>query len=213
MVRFAALPVPKHNPQVVKSDTGLVEQSIKPANTQNKPAIEKPENPIVSENAVVKAKSDTSTLPNNQHKPTSSAVASHVNNETANNNSVISWQIHNVDVTQQNIAQHSVSNKADDSVKRADKHIIKNSKATKMQKDAKTSKLNSNKVNAKTNRLVQPKLEQVQESINRANRNELKYDVLPQTGEKHNNLMAMLGLVISGLGLIGAMKLKKQKDN
>ena len=68
-VSFMALPTPKHNPQVVKSDIGLVEQSVKPANTQNKPAIEKPKNPIISENTVVEAKPDTSTLPNNQHTP------------------------------------------------------------------------------------------------------------------------------------------------
>lgn len=212
-VSFMALPVPKHNPQVVKSDTGLVEQSVKPANTQNKPAIEKPESPIVSENTVVKAKPDTVTLPNNQHKSTSPAIVSHVNDETAITNHGNICQVHAVNGAQQNAVQPFGSNKADNSVKRADKHISKNSKATKTSKVSKTAKLNSNKVNAKTNRLVQPKLEKVQESTDRDNRSELKHDALPQTGEKHNNLIAMLGLVISGLGLIGAMKLKKRKDN
>ena len=215
-VSFMALPAPKHNPQVVKSDKGLVEQSVKPANTQNKPTIEKPENPIVSENTVVKAKPDTSTLPNNQHKPTGPAIVSRVNDETATNNPVKIRQIYNVNVTQQNVAQHSVSNKAVNSDKRTDKRIIENSKATKTSKVSKTAKLNSNKVNAKPNRFVQPKLEQAQEvqgSTNRANRSELKHDVLPQTGEKYSSLMAMLGLVISGLGLIGAMKSKRRKNN
>lgn len=216
LVNFVALPVPKHNPQVVKSDTGLVEQSVKPANPQNKPAIEKPENPIVSENTVVKVKPDTSTLPNNQHKPASPAIAYHLSDKTDTNNRVNIWQIHNVDVAQQNVTQHVVSNKAVNSVKRADKHMIKYSKATKTSKISKTAKSNSNKINAKINKLAQPKLEQVQkvkESTNRANRSELKHDVLPQTGETHNSLMAMLGLVISGLGMIGAMKPKKRKDN
>ena len=215
-VSFMALPTPKHNPQVIKSDTGLVEQSVKPANTQNKPAIEKPKNPIVSENTVVEAKPDTSTLPNNRHTLTSPATISHVNNETATDNHGNIWQVHDINVAQQNAAQHFGSTKADNSVKRADKHIIENTKATKIQKTSKTAKLNSNKANVKTNRLAQPKLEQVQEvqeSTNRANRSELKHDALPQTGENRNSLMAMLGLVISDLGMIGLMKLKKRKDN
>ena len=217
-VSFMALPMPKQNPQVVKSDTGLVEQSVKPANTQNKPAIEKPKNPIVSENTVVEAKPDTSTLPNNRYTPTSPTTIAQVNNATATDNPGNIWQVHDVNVAQQNIvqqnvAQHFGSNKADNSVKRADKHTIKNSKATKTSNISKTTKLNSSKANVKTNRLAQPKLEQVQESTNRANRNELKHDALPQTGENHNNLMAMLGLVISDLGMIGLMKLKKRKDN
>lgn len=217
-VSFMALPTPKHNPQVVKSDTGLVEQSVKPANTQNKPtntqnkpAIEKPKNPIISENTVVEAKPDTSTLPNNRYTPTSPATISQVNNATATDNHGNIWQIHDV-----NAAQHFGSNKADNSIKRADKHIIENSKATKTSKISKTTKLNSSKANVKTNRLAQPKLEQVQEVqefTNRANRSKLKHDALPQTGENHNSLMAMLGLVISDLGMIGLMKLKKRKDN
>ena len=72
------------------------------------------------------------------------------------------------------------------------------------QKNAKTAKLNPNKVNVKTNKLTQTKLGKVQEYTN---------NELPQTGEKHSNLMAMLGLAISSLGMIGTMKSKKRKDN
>lgn len=212
-VNFMALPAPKHNPQIVKSDTGLAEQSVKPANTRNNPAIEKPKNPIVSENTMVKAKPDVSTLPNNRNMPTGPATISHVNDETAINNTGNIWQVHDANAVQQNVAQHFALNKASNRDKHADKHIIENGKAAKMYKNAKIAKLNSNKVNAKPNSLAQPKLEKVQESTNRANISELKHDVLPQTGEKHNNLMAMLGLVISGLGMIGAMKSKRRKDN
>ena len=109
LVNFVALPVPRHNPQVVKSDTGLVEQSVKPANTQNKPAIEKPKNPIVSENTVVEAKPDTSTLPNNRHTPTSPAIISQVNNATATDNHGNIWQVHDVNVSQQNTAQQNTA--------------------------------------------------------------------------------------------------------
>ena len=77
-------------------------------------------------------------------------------------------------------------------------------KKTNSQKTSKTAKLNPN-------RLAQPKLEQVKESTNNVNR--IKHDALPQTGEKHSSLMAMLGLAISGLGMIGAMKSKKRKDD
>lgn len=225
-VNFMALPAPKHNPQVIKSDTGLAEQSAKPANTQNNHAIEKPKNPIVSENTVIKAKPDTSTVPRNWQTPTSPAIISHVNDETAINNPGNIWQVHDANAAQQSVAQQFVSNKASNRNKYADKQIIKTSKATTMHKNAKITKLNSNKVNAKPNSLikpklenakpngfVQPKLEKVQESTNRANISELKHDALPQTGEKHNNLMAMLGLVISSLGMIGLMKSKRRKDN
>ena len=82
------------------------------------------------------------------------------------------------------------------------KHHV--TKKTNIQKTSKTAKLNPN-------RFVQSKLGKVQESANQANRSELKHDALPQTGEKHNNSLAILGLVISGLGLIGLMKLKKRK--
>lgn len=226
LVIFAASPAPKHNSHVGKSDTGLVEQSVKLINTQNKPAIEKPENPIVLENTEVEAKPDTSTLLDDRHKPISPAItyhvsdeianpiiAYHVGDETANNNPVNIWRVHNANAAQQNAAHHFDSNKAINSDKRADKHIIENSEVTKTSKISKTAKLNSNKVNAKTNKLVQSKLEQVQKSINRANRSELKHDALPQTGEKHNNLIAMLGFAISSLGMIGAIKSKKRKDN
>ena len=80
----------------------------------------------------------------------------------------------------------------------------KNAKKTNIQKTSKTAKLNPN-------RLAQPKLDKVQESTNSVNR--IKHDALPQTGEKHSSLMAMLGLAISGLGMIGAMKSKKRKDD
>lgn len=226
LVIFAASPAPKHNSQVGKSDTGLVEQSVKPINTQNKPAIEKQEKPSVLENTEVEAKPNTSTLLDDRHNPispiiayhvgdetASPAVTYHVGDETATNDPVNSWQVHNASAAQQNAAHHFGSNKAVNSVKRADKHIIENSEVTKTSKISKTAKLNSNKVNAKMNRLAQPKLEQIQESINRSNRNELKHNALPQTGEKHNNSLAILGLVISGLGMIGAMKSKKRKDN
>ena len=79
-------------------------------------------------------------------------------------------------------------------------------KKTNIQKTSKTAKINSN-------RSAQPTLEKVQKSTNRANRSELKHDALPQTGEKRSSLMAMLGLAISGLGMIGAMKSKKRKDD
>ena len=113
-VSFMVLPTPKHNPQVVKSDIGLVEQSVKPANTQNKPAIEKPKNPIVSENTVAEAKPDTSTLPNNLHTPTSPATISQVNDETATDNPGNIWQVHDVNVSQQNVTPGK-SNKPGDS--------------------------------------------------------------------------------------------------
>ena len=226
IVNFAASPVPKHNPQVIKSDTGLGEQSVKPVNTQNKPAIEKPENPIVLEDAVVKAKPDTSILLDDQHNPTDPAIAYQVNDETTNpaityhvgdetatNDPVNSWRVHNANAAQQNAAHHFGSNKAVNSVKRTDKHIIENSEVTKTSKISKTAKLNYNEVNAKTSSLTQPKLEQIQKSTDRANRGELKRNNLPQTDEKGSSLIAMLGLVISGLGLIGSMKLKKRKDN
>lgn len=229
LVIFAALPAPKHNSQVGKSNTGLVEQSVKTINMQDKPAIGKPEKPIVLENAVVKAEPDTITLLNDRHKPTSPAISYHVNDETTNpaityhvgdetatNDPVNSWRVHNANVAQQNAAHHFGSNKAVNSVKRTNKHIIENSEVTKTSKISKTAKLNYDKVNAKTSKLVQPKLKQIQEvqkSTNRANRSELKHAALPQTGEQHSNLMAMLGLVISGLGLIGAMKSKKRKDD
>ena len=77
-------------------------------------------------------------------------------------------------------------------------------KKTNSQKTSKTAKLNPN-------RLAQPKLEHVKESTNNVNR--MKHGALPQTGEKHSSLMAMLGLAISGLGMIGAMKSKKRKDD
>ena len=226
LVIFAALPAPKHNSQVGKSDTKLAEQSVKPVNTQNKPAIEKPKNPIALENTEVETKLDTNTLLYDRHKPTNPiityqvndektnpVITYHVGDETATNDPVNGWQVHSANAAQQNAAHHFSSNKTVNSAKRVDKHIIKNSEVTKTSKISKTAKLNYNRVNAKTNRLAQPKLEQIQESTNRANRSELKRDVLPQTSEKHNGLMAMLGLVISGLGLIGAMKSKKRKDN
>ena len=203
LVIFAALPAPKNNSQVGKSDTGLVEQSVKPINTQNKPVIEKQEKPIVLENTEVEAKPNTNTLLDDRHNPISPiiaycvgaetanpGIAYHVGDETATNNPINIWRVHNANAAQQNAAHHFDSNKI-----------------------SKTAKLNSNKVNAKTNSLIQPKLEQVQESINRANRNELKHDALPQTGEKHSNLIAMLGFAISSLGMIGAIKSKKRKDN
>ena len=226
LVIFAASPAPKHNSQVGKSDTKLTEQPVKPINTQNKPAIERPENPIVLENTIVKAKPDTSILLDDQHNPTDPAIAYqvndepaspaityHVGDETATNDPVNSWRVHNANAAQQNAAHHFGSNKAVNSVKRTNKHIIENNEVTKTSKISKTAKLNYDKVNAKTSKLVQPKLKQIQESTNRANRSEVKHDTLPQTGEQHSNLMAMLGLVISGLGLIGAMKSKKRKDN
>ena len=83
-------------------------------------------------------------------------------------------------------------------------NIQKNAKKTNKQNTSKTAKLNPN-------RFAQPKLGKVNESTNRANR--IKHDALPQTGEKHSSLMAMLGLAISGLGMIGAMKSKKRKDD
>lgn len=225
-VNFMALPAPKHNPQVVKSDTGLAEQSVKPANTQNNPAIKQSKNPIVSENTVVKAKPDTGTLSTNRHTPISSAIISHVNDETAINNPGNIWQVNDANAAQQNVAQHFASNKASNRDKHADKHIIEISKAAKMHKNSKIAELNSNKVNAETNSLAkpksenakpnnssQPKLEKVQESTNRANISEFKHDALPQTGEKRGSLMAMLGLVISGLVMIGAMKSKRRKDD
>ena len=226
LVIFAASPALKHNSQVGKSDTKLTEQPVKPINTQNKPAIERPENPIVLENTIVKAKPDTSILLDDQHNPTDPAIAYqvndepaspaityHVGDETATNDPVNSWRVHNANAAQQNAAHHFGSNKAVNSVKRTNKHIIENNEVTKTSKISKTAKLNYDKVNAKTSKLVQPKLKQIQESTNRANRSEVKHDTLPQTGEQHSNLMAMLGLVISGLGLIGAMKSKKRKDN
>ena len=226
LVIFAALPAPKHNSQIGKSDTKLAEQPVKPINTQNKPAIEKPKNPIASENTEVEAKLDTSILLDDQHKPTNPiityqvndettnpVIAYHVGDETATNDPVNSWQVHSANAAQQNTAHHFGSNKAVNGVKRTNKHIIENSEVTKASKISKTAKLNSNRVNAKTNRLAQPKLEQVRESTSRANGSESKHNNLPQTGEQHSNLMAMLGLVISGLGLIGAVKSKKRKDN
>lgn len=226
LVNFMALPAPKHILQVAKSDTGLAEQPVKPANTQNNHAIEKPKNPIVSENTVVKAEPETDTLPNNRHTPTSPVIISHVNDETAINNHGDILQAHDANAAQQNVSQHFVSNKASNRDKHADKHIIENSKAAEMHKNAKIAKLNSNKANAKPNSLAkpklenakpnslsQPKLEKVQESTNRANISEFKHDILPQTGEKRGSLMAMLGLVISGLVMIGAMKSKRRKDD
>ena len=207
------MPAPKHNSQVGKSDTELVEQSVKPINTQNKPAVERPENPIVLENAVVKANADTNALLDNRNKPTNPIIAYHVGDEIATNNPINIWQVHSANAAHQNAAQHFGSNKAVNSIKRADEHIIENSEVTKTSKIYKTAKLNYNKVNAKTNSLAQPKLKQVQESINRANRSELKHDALPQTDEKHNNLIAMLGFAISSLGMIGAIKSKKRKDD
>ena len=160
---------------------------------------------------MVNAKPDTSTLPNNRHTPTYSATISHVNGETAINNPGNIWQVHDVNAAQQNVAQHFISNKTSNRDKHADKHIIETSKATKMHKNAKIAKLNSNNVNAKPNSLAQPKLEKVKESTNRVNR--IKHDALPQTGEKRSSLMAMLGLAISSLGMIGLMESKRRKDN
>ena len=222
LVIFAASPAPKHNSQVGKSDTGLVEQSVKPINTQNKPAVERPGDSIVSKNTEVKANPDTSILLDNRHSPTTPAIAYHVgdettnpaityhvSNETATNNPINIQQIYNINVAPQN----AVTNKAINSNKRADKHIIENSEVIKTSKISKTAKLNYDKVNAKTSRLARPKLEKVQESTNRVDRDKLKRNNLPQTGEQHSNLMAMLGFVISSLGIIGAMKSKKRKDN
>ena len=212
------MPAPKHNSQVGKSDTELVEQSVKPINTQNKPAVERPGDSIVSKNTEVKANPDTSILLDNRHKPNSPAITYYVSNEIATNSPISIQQIHNMDVapqnaTQQSAIQHLVTNKAINSVKRVDKHIIENSEVTKTSKMSKTAKLNYNKFNTKTNCLAQPKLKQIQESTNRANRSKLEHNNLPQTGEKGSNLIAMLGLVISSLGLVGTMKSKKRKDN
>ena len=80
----------------------------------------------------------------------------------------------------------------------------KNDNKTNSQKISKTAKLNPN-------RPAQPKLDKAKESTNSVNR--IKHDALPQTGEKRSSLMAMLGLAISGLGMIGAMKSKKRKDD
>lgn len=91
-------------------------------------------------------------------------------------------------------------------MKRNDNKKHHGTKKTNIQKTSKTAKINSN-------RSAQPTLEKVQKSTNRANRSELKHDALPQTGEKHSSLIAMLGLAISGLGMIGAMKSKKRKDD
>ena len=92
-------------------------------------------------------------------------------------------------------------------------NIQKNAKKTNIQKNAKKDNIQKNTKTAKLNpnRFAQPKLEKVNESTNRVNR--IKHDALPQTGEKHSSLMAMLGLAISGLGMIGAMKSKKRKDD
>ena len=124
LVIFAALPAPKHNSQVGKSDTKLAEQLVKPINTQNKPAIEKPKNPIVLENTEIKAKPDTSTLLDDRQKPISSIIAYQVDDETANpviayhvgdkaatNDPVNSWQVHSANAAQQNAAERFGSNK------------------------------------------------------------------------------------------------------
>ena len=66
------------------------------------------------------------------------------------------------------------------------------------------TKLNPNEVNTKANKLTPTKLGKVQESTN---------NTLPQTGDKQSDLMAALGLAISSLGMIGAVKSKKRKDN
>lgn len=71
-------------------------------------------------------------------------------------------------------------------------------------KTSKTAKLNPNEVDRKANKLTQTKLGKVQEPTN---------NTLPQTGERQSGLMAALGLAISGLGMIGAVKSKKRKDN
>ena len=209
LVVFSALPAPKHDSQVGKSDTGLVEQPAKPVDTQNKPAVERPEDPIVSESTEIKAKPDTSALLGSQHNPTSPTIAYRVGEETATDNPVNSWRVHNANAAQQNAAQHFDSNKAINGVK----HTIENSEVTKTSKISKTAKLNYDKVNAKTSSLARPKLEKVQESTNRVDRDKLKHNNLPQTGEKHNDSLAILGLVISALGLIGAIKSKKREDN
>ena len=77
-------------------------------------------------------------------------------------------------------------------------------KTTNNQKTSKIAKLNPNEVDTKANKPGQTKLGKVQEPTN---------DTLPQTGDKQNGLMAALGLAISSLGMIGAVKSKKRKDN
>ena len=77
-------------------------------------------------------------------------------------------------------------------------------KYTNIHKTSKTAKLNPNEANTKANKLTQTKLGKTKESTN---------DTLPQTGNKQSGLMAALGLAISSLGMIGAVKSKKRKDN
>ena len=75
---------------------------------------------------------------------------------------------------------------------------------TNIHKTSKIAKLNPNEVDTKANKLTQTKLGKVQEPTN---------NTLPQTGNKQSGLMAALGLAISSLGMIGAVKSKKRKDN
>ena len=101
------------------------------------------------------------------------------------------------------------SNKKHHGIKKANIHKNANKKhqstnKTNNQKTSKTAELNPNEDNTKANKLTQTKLGKVQESTN---------NTLPQTGDKQSGLMAALGLVISSLGMIGAVKSKKRKDN
>ena len=101
------------------------------------------------------------------------------------------------------------SNKKHHGIKKANIHKNANKKhqgteTTNNQKNDKIAKLNPNEVDTKANKLTQTKLGKVQEPTN---------NTLPQTGNKQSGLMAALGLAISSLGMIGAVKSKKRKDD
>ena len=196
-VSFMALPTPKHNPQVVKSDTGLVEQSVKPANTQNKPAIEKPKNPIISENTVVEAKPDTSTLPNNRHTPTSLTTISQVNNATATNNPGNIWQIHDVNVAQQNVAQQNVEQQ--------------NVERQTPEKSNKSGK----EVSKHRGMIVETTIPEThvdsRATDNQVSANSTAKQELPQTGATTSaGIWTGLASMIASLGLLGASKKRKK---
>ena len=151
------------------------------------------------------SESDTPTIPNNTEENGGSSDTPTDSDEPEKDNGGSDA----VDNSNHKTPVKRNSNKKHHGIKKINNHKNANKKhqgteTTNNQKNAKIAKLNPNEVDTKANKLTQTKLGKVQEPTN---------NTLPQTGNKQSGLMAALGLAISSLGMIGAVKSKKRKDN
>ena len=149
--------------------------------------------------------SNIPTVPNNTKDNGGSNDTPTVSDEPEKDNSgsdTVDKSSHKTSVKHNSNKKHHGTKKINNQKNANKKH--QSNKKINTQKASKMAKLNPNEVDTKTNKPVQTKLGKVQEPTN---------DTLPQTGDKQSGLMAALGLVISSLGMIGAVKSKKRKDN